>query len=173
MKRYIDIKMKDDDFKIMGMVYSRLHFTLHDMSTNKIGVSFPNATAKCIGTTIRLQSEDESALNAFYGSGFVELASRYCDITPILDIPDNVKYGLVKPFRNKKSHCHVKRLIRRGANPDELRVQYGTKPHLRVFSASQQRYSTREFNIEEVDGDYVSGDFNSFGLSKGGMVALF
>lgn len=174
MKHYIDIKMKEPDYKIMGMIYSKLHFTLYDMQTTKIGVSFPNATNKSIGTHMRLQSESKAELERLQETGFTSLIERYCIVSAVLDVPKNVKYIMVKKAKNTRSHSHIRRLIRRGANPDELNpALYGTRPHLWVYSVSTSGYTIRDFKIVEAGSEYKSGEFNTFGLSKGGMVAAF
>ena len=174
MKYYIDIVMKEPDYKIMGIIYSKLHFTLYDMRSNKIGVSFPNATNKAIGTHMRLQSESKAELERLQETGFTKLIERYCTVTPILDVPKGVKYIMVKKAKNTRSHSHIRRLIRRGANPEDLKpALYGTRPHLRVYSVSTGGYTTRDFKFTEAVSEYKSGEFNTFGLSKGGMVAAF
>lgn len=172
MNYYIDVDIAHRDYRMMSLVFTRIHYALFNHRQRDIGISFPRMISDSLGTMIRLQAPTRAHFE--YIGEALEAIERYAHVSYIKKIPDDCRWGIVRQFRsNKLSPSRVRRLIRRGADPKKLEAMEINTPRLHLFSKSSHKPIVLRFEALEANRSH-SGVFTSYGLSKdGSTVAMF
>ncbi len=183
MDYYIDIKIQPDaemrENVLMNKVYSKLHKALFDLNTQDVGVSFPEFNVM-LGRVLRLHAT-EKKMEALQQSSWLGGLVGYCQISPVSIVPDNSQYRVVSRVQTTMSLAKLKRLIKRGSITESGAKDYKVKmfskgmdnPYLELESGSNGHKHRRYFCFGELINNPVSGEFDSFGLSKTATVPWF
>jgi len=183
MDHYIDIKIKPDaemrENILINKVYAKLHKALYTMSSNKIGVSFPECKV-VLGRVIRLHGRVED-LSVLQSQNWLGGLVGYCELGEITHVPQSAKHRVISRKQTTMSQAKLNRLIKRGSIPECEVKAYKAKmfskgldnPYVELESGSNGNRHRRYFQFGEVMDIPVDGVFDSFGLSKSATVPWF
>ena len=183
MDYYFDIKLKPDaemrENLLLNKVYSKFHKRLCDLSSDDIGVSFPDYKLK-LGRKLRIQGKQYS-LQEMQNKNWLGGLSGYCDVSEIQKVPELVKFRVISRIQTTMSPAKLRRLIKRGTiKPEEVKqykaamFQKGIdNPFLELDSTSNGNKHRRYIQFGELQNVSVPGSFDMFGLSKTATVPWF
>lgn len=183
MTHYDDILLlPDPEFPatvLMNAVFAKLHKALHDSGSSTIGVSFPHSN-RTLGDVLRLHGSD-SDLQQLRQRHWLGGMSGYCQFSAIRPVPDDAKHRKVSRRQANMSQAKLKRLQRRGSISDGEAEQYRIKmasqrltgPYLELQSVSNGQKHRRYLEFGPLQDDPIRGEFDHFGLSRGGTVPWF
>lgn len=165
---------------LMNKVYSKLHKALFDMASNDIGISFPE-TKVLLGKLLRIHSTEKRLLELNHIKWLGGL-SGYCECSNILPIPSSFENRKVSRWQSTMSESHLRRLIKRGSISDDEIKGYKAKmfasqmtalPFLELESGSNGQFHRRYIQMGDAQKTPVTGDFDTFGLSKLATIPWF
>ncbi len=183
MNYYINVLIKPDAEMrlnvLLNAIYTKLHKALCDLSSTSIGISFPKYEIT-LGNLLRIHG-DKLALHDLQSSDWIGGMRGYCDVSPILPVPQSTKFRTVSRKQTTMSQAKLRRLRKR--NPisgDEVR-SYKAKmfsrglnnPYVELVSGSSGQKHRRYIEFGELRDQPVSGDFDQFGLSKSVTIPWF
>ncbi|WP_277656728.1 type I-F CRISPR-associated endoribonuclease Cas6/Csy4 [Seleniivibrio woodruffii] len=183
MNYYIDVKVLSDkdtpENHLLNTAYTCLHKSLFDMKSSVIGVSFPNYNIK-LGDTIRLHG-NLCELKELGNRSWLDNLEKYCCISEIKPIPNNIKYRLVSRVQPTMSMAKLRRLIKRGSISEEDVTNYKAKmfskglelPYLELESISNGQKHRRYINHGDLQTEPSFGNFDFFGLSCTATIPWF
>lgn len=183
MEYYIDVFINpDDEMKenvLLNKVYTKFHKALFSLSSREIGVSFP-AYNVLLGRVIRIHG-DHRSLESLSELSWLGGLTGYCDVSKILLVPDNVQYRTVSRKQSTMTNSKLKRLVKRGSiDPAEVKLYKAAlflkgldHPYVEIQSSSNGHFYRRYFQFGELRDSPVSGEFDSFGLSKVATIPWF
>lgn len=183
MNHYMDIVIKPDvemrENVLLNKAYTKLHKVLVTLSTNAIGISFPEYRVK-LGKTIRIHG-DEASLQGLQKMGWLGGLNGYCQISDIQTISDETGHRVISRIQSNMSQSKLNRLIKRGSiSPDEIKKYRALmfsrgldNPYLELESGSTGRKHRRYIQFGEIMEKPVVGEFDTFGLSKTATVPWF
>jgi len=120
MDYYLDINiLEDPEFTksiLMNALFSKLHRALVEVSQHDIGVSFPNATKKSLGDTLRLHGS-QSRLEELEALPWRRGLGDFTSVTKVTHIPSTNEFCLVKRVHVQSN---VDRLRRRAMKRHDL-----------------------------------------------------
>ncbi|SFD62176.1 type I-F CRISPR-associated endoribonuclease Cas6/Csy4 [Pseudoalteromonas denitrificans] len=183
MDYYFDIKIVPTtelrENVLLNKVYAQLHKALGRLTSDAIGVSFPDYNL-LLGKTLRLHG-NEAMLNDLQGLNWLGELSTNCKISAIKPVPNNVMYRTVSRKQSNMTQSKLNRLIKRGSiSPDEVKA-YKAKmftkgldnPYLELTSDCNGHFHRRYFQFGDLLEKPVAGQFDLFGLSKQATVPWF
>lgn len=183
MNHYIDIEIKPDskmrENVLLNKVYTKFHKALVTLTSNAIGISFPQYKIK-LGKVLRIHS-DISMLRDLSSANWLEGLTGYCQISDIREIPANTQYRIVSRKQSNMTQSKLNRLIKRNSiSTDEIK-SYKAKmfsqgldnPYMELESSSTGHRHRRYIEFSPVLKDPVEGKFDTFGLSKTATVPWF
>lgn len=183
MDSYIDIHLKPDaemrEAELSSKVFTKFHKALVTLSTNKIGISFPEINLK-LGKLFRIHG-NATELKNLQAVDWLGALSGYCQVGDILTVPAKVQYRKFTEKRCNMSNAKLRRLIARGNIDKDGERRYKVKmlsqgfanPYLDLFSSSTDQVYRKFFEFSEILESEISGDFDSYGLSKIATVPWF
>jgi len=183
MNHYLDISiLPDPEFPatvLLNSLYSKLHKALHDLTSTKIGVSFPDYNVT-LGNVLRIHGE-ESALHELQRLDWIGGMRSYCEISSITPVPTGAKFRTVSRKQTTMSSAKLRRLIKRGSITEDKIKQYKANmlcqalnyPYIELVSSSNGHKHRRYIEFGELLDEPVKGDFDLFGLSKTATVPWF
>ena len=188
MKHYIEIKLLHNpeiEFEFLWKkVFTQVHLALVESSKGSVGISFPKYgdTSFPLGDTLRLFASSQKELEALKIGQWLDRLQDYITVTEIREVPENVK-GYAK-FIRKQVKTGKERQARRYAKRHDVTYEEALKRYADMeektlplpFIVLQSLSTDQEMKlfVERVMiNDDISGDFNSYGLSKGGVVPIF
>lgn len=183
MDSYIDIQLKPDaemrEAELSSKVFTKFHKALVTLNSNNIGISFPQVRVK-LGRLFRLHGQ-AGALHDFQALDWLGALSGYCQISTILDVPEQAQYRVVSVKRSNLSKAKLRRLITRDSIDKEGEKRYKIKmlsqgfdnPYLDLFSNSTGQIHRKFFEFSDMQTQPIDGEFDSYGLSKTATVPWF
>ncbi|MGD9718650.1 MAG: type I-F CRISPR-associated endoribonuclease Cas6/Csy4 [Sulfurimonadaceae bacterium] len=183
MDYFIEMKLQKNSVLrpnvLLNNVYTQVHRRLYDMQCTTIGVSFPDYRI-ILGQRVRLHgSLDE--LKRFLSIDWLGDLKKYCTIGDIEKVPPNVQHRTISRVQSTMSQSKLRRLIERGTINEEDVKKYKIEmlkkgldnPYVELVSGSNGKLHRRYLQIGEPQNESVSGEFDSFGLSKQATVPWF
>jgi CRISPR-associated endonuclease Csy4 len=184
MDFYCDIKVLPDpeatEPVLLSNLMSKLHRALARQQTNNIGVSFPKV-AKTLGNTLRLHG-NEQGINNLHQTDWLKGLRDYCSVENTLAVPASVQYRVIKRVQSKSANNKRKRSIAKGwlseqdawVKISDTQQKLLKLPFVQINSASTKQNNIKLF-IEHaaLQSTAVSGEFNTYGLSKVATVPWF
>lgn len=183
MDYFIEIKLqKNQEIRpnlLLNHVYTNLHKRLYDVQTKSIGVSFPDYRIT-LGNRIRIHGNNED-LTLFQSVDWLGDLKKLCQIGDMERIPQDVQYRTISRVQSTMSQAKLRRLIKRGtideADVKKYKIEMLKKgldnPYVELVSASNGKLHRRYFQFGDLQSEGVSGEFDSFGLSKQATVPWF
>lgn len=184
MDFYCDIKVLPDpeasEPVLLSNLMSKLHRILAKQQTSTIGVSFPYVE-KTLGNTLRLHGNEQN-LNSLQQIDWLKGLRDYCFVGNTLPVPANAQYCTVKRVQSKSANNKRKRSIAKGwlsekdaaVKISDVEQKRLTLPFVQMSSAStKQNYIKLFIEHSEVQSTAISGEFNTYGLSKTATVPWF
>ncbi len=183
MDNYIEITLQPDSEMplnwLLNAVYTKLHKALHGFGCTNIGVSFPQYKV-ILGNTMRIHGRHE-ALDKLMQQNWLGGMLGYCKLSGITPVPKEVNHRTISRKQSTMSPSKLRRLIERESISDEEAKQYRAKmfskgldnPYIELKSASNGHRHRRYIKFGELLEHPVSGEFDSFGLSKTATVPWF
>ncbi|KJS04711.1 MAG: CRISPR-associated protein Csy4 [Gammaproteobacteria bacterium BRH_c0] len=183
MDTYIDIVLKPDQEIplnwLTNAIYTKLHKTLCDLGSTRIGISFP-AYKVTLGNVLRLHGSKDD-LVTLQQENWLGGMSGYCNLSQALPVPDSVQYRTVSRKQSTMSQSKLNRLLKRGSITEEEAKQYRAKmftkgldiPYLELQSGSNSHKHRRYIEFGQLRGQPVEGEFDQFGLSKIATIPWF
>jgi len=183
MNNYIEIKINPDtemrENVLLNKVYTKFHKRLCDLTSTDIGISFPEYQIK-LGKTLRIHGTNQR-LKEFQSDNWLGGLVGYCNISDILQIPDQVSYCTVSRIQTNMSPAKLRRLIKRNSiKPDEVKrykakmFQQGIEnAFLELESTSNGNKHRRYIGFGDLTNEATTGDFDQFGLSNHATVPWF
>lgn len=183
MDYYQDIKMNPDDEMranvLLNKVYSKFHKALFTLKSTNIGISFPEYKVM-LGSVIRLHGS-EAQLMELQAIDWLGGLAGYSNVSPIKNIPVDVKYRIISRKQPNMTEAKLRRLIKRGSITSESVKAYKAKmfergldnPYLELDSTSSGHKHRRYIAFGELLSTPVTGVFDTFGLSKTATIPWF
>ncbi len=183
MDHYIDIQIKPDtemrENVLLNKVYTKLHKTLFLLKSTDIGVSFPKYKV-LLGDIIRIHGTAGRLLE-LQNTNWLGGLSGYCEVAKIQTIFNDVSYCNISRKQANMSLAKLRRLIKRGSISFEEAKKYKSKmftqgldnPYLELDSTSNGNTHRRYIEFGEPQKFAVTGEFDSFGLSKSATIPWF
>lgn len=186
MDYFIDICLvPDPEFSsptLMNVLFNKLHKNLVVINSTDIGVSFPEYSMekKVLGNKLRVHGE-ASRLDQLSGMPWLTGLRDYIFCGEISQIPEKTTPAHVQRVQVKSNVERVRRrhMKRHNLNEGEVKIKIPLAvekrlnlPYLIVNSESTQQ-KFRLFVRQEKVAEHYSGQFNTYGLSKGATVHLF
>jgi CRISPR-associated endonuclease Csy4 len=184
MNKYQDIHIDGSDEvsvnSVINKVAEKLHYRLVETRLNDISISFPKSNNNFFGNIVRIIGS-ENSLNILNSNNWLKSLSGYILINPVKDIPKDHKYCSVRLSRKKNSKlAWAKRYSKRHNITFEEAINKWIEPKLddcslpfliSKSSSTGQKYS--RFIKQSEEKEFVSGSFNTFGLSKIATIPIF
>ncbi len=183
MNNYINIQIQPDaemrENVLLNKVYTKLHKALHELKSTALGVSFPHYQIK-LGDVIRIHG-NTTDIEQLQSNNWLGGLSGYCKISPINQIPDNVKYRTVSRKQTNMSPAKLRRLVKRGSISANDVKKYKAKmftqsldnPYFELESTSNGHKHRRFIEFGSLTETSVEGEFDQFGLSKVATIPWF
>ncbi len=183
MKSYIDIILSPDAEmplnRLLNALYTKFHKALCDLNSKNIGISFPYYKAT-LGNLLRIHGS-ASDLEKLQQANWIGGMSGYCSISDILSVPDGSKFRTVSRKQTTMSQSKLNRLLKRGSITEDEVKNYKAKmftkgldnPYLELQSGSNGHRHRRYIQFGDIVDTPVSGEFDTFGLSKTATVPWF
>ncbi len=183
MDNYIEITLRPDAEMplnwLLNAVYSKLHKALHNLGSTTIGISFPQYKV-ILGNTLRIHGSLE-ALDKLMQQHWLGGMLGYCKISDITPVPGKINHRTISRKQSTMSPSKLRRLIKRGSISDIEARQYQAKmfskgmhnPYIELQSTSNGHRHRRYIEFGELLDHPVSGEFDSYGLSKTATVPWF
>lgn len=188
MNDYIEIQiLPDPEFAtstIMNALYSRLHQVLVDVGNGKVGVSFPDIDLETpckLGNRIRLFG-DANRLLRLMGENWTSGLNDHIKVSDVLKVPQSRKYRSYFRVQAKSNPERMRRRRRkRHAETDAesfraIPESAATKlnlPFVTLDSKSTGHRFPLFISVGECVDEAISGEFNSYGLSRTANVPWF
>ena len=187
MDHYLDIKiLEDPEFAapiLMNALFSKLHRALVEVSNGDIGVSFPEATKKSLGKTLRLHGF-ESSLTKLEALAWRKGVGDFTQVTGVSAAPEVDEFWLVQRVHAQSNPDRIRRraMKRQGLTyeqaveqiPDSVAEQLDL-PFVRIKSHStggqQFPLFIRQTTVSEPNHSGTS--FSKYGLSASTPVPKF
>jgi CRISPR-associated endonuclease Csy4 len=183
MDFYQDIILKPDrEFPatvLMNSLFAKLHHALSALETTSIGVSFPFQQIT-LGSLLRLHGA-ESELISLSNLDWIGSMKGFCKISGVNKVPGNARFRTISRKQGTMSKAKMNRLIKRGSLSQDEVKQYRAKmfskgmdnPYIDLVSNSNGHRHRRYIEFGEIQDHPVSGEFDSFGLSKTATIPWF
>ncbi len=183
MDHYIEITLRPDAEMplnwLLNAVYTKLHKTLHDLDSTSIGVSFPQYKV-ILGNTLRIHGRHE-ALDKLMQQNWLGGMLGYCKLSGITPVPGGVNHRIISRKQSTMTPSKLRRLIERGSISDEEAKQYRANmfrkgldnPYIELQSTSNGHRHRRYIEFGQLLDHPISGEYDSFGLSKTATVPWF
>lgn len=183
MDFYCDIKVLPDpeatEPVLISNLLSKLHRMLAKLQSNNIGVSFPNVD-KTLGHTLRLHSDKKSLVNLL-DTQWLKGLKDYCVVSELLAVPPSAQFRVVKRVQSKSAYNKRKRSIAKGWLSEEdalIKIAEDQQKQLKlpfvVINSGSTGQRVKLFVEHSVIlKKAVSGEFNTYGLSKTATVPWF
>lgn len=187
MNHYLDIRIQPDpEFStqlLMNALYSKLHRALVQLESKRIGVSFPGHSQKPkgLGDTLRLHSEKDHLVTLMAESWLKGMVD-HVNVGDIALVPADAKNRVVRRVQKKTNVERVRRRYARRhdvpmeqarATIPESAEQTVSLPFAMLTSQSSGEKFPLFIQHAPVQEEAVEGEFNTYGLSKGGTVPWF
>ena len=185
MDHYIDIDLlPDPEFSgnvLMNALFAKFHRALVSLGSGKIGVSFPQAKKKTLGTRLRVHGE-ENALQALEQLGWLKGLRDYCVVSELRAVPDDCQFCVVRRAQAKSS---AERLRRRSVSKgwlseEEAKIRITSSsekllalPFVQLRSASSGHTFRLFIDQSKQTSTSESGNFSAYGLSQGATIPWF
>lgn len=191
MHYYQDITLIPDAESSLGFiwrkVYSQVHLALVESKKRgvSVAIAFPaySDSAFPLGNKLRLFAGDEQTLVNLNLGHWLKRLQDYCHTTSIRSVPSTHKHVR---YSRRQFKSNPERLARRRAKRHNETMENALK-HYKSFSepksnvpfvkmASLSTGGNHEFRLfieQAVCDEAISGDFNSYGLSKTATVPWF
>lgn len=183
MQYFIEIKLqKNKELKpniLLNNVYTNFHRRLYDMNCKTIGVSFPDYRV-ILGVRLRIHGSVDD-LTTMQSVDWLGDLKQYCMMSDVETIPPSVQYRTISRVQSTMTQAKLRRLIKRGTIPEEEIKKYKVEmlkkgldnPYVELVSASNGKLHRRYFQFSELQNESVSGEFDTFGLSKEATLPWF
>lgn len=184
MDYYCDIRVLPDpeasEPVLVNNLFAKLHRVLVQLNANDIGVSFPNVK-KTLGNILRLHGS-AARLAELLATNWLKGLRDYCEVQPIMTVPNEVTYLTVSRVQAKSVYNKRKRSITKGwlseAEAQEQITDDQQKqlqlPFVQINSSSTlQNYIKLFIKHGEKQAMPVTGEFSCYGLSKNATVPWF
>lgn len=183
MEFYIDVRVNPDEEMrenvLLNKVYTKLHKALNTLSSTTIGVSFPERFVK-LGKVLRIHGSDGD-LRILDEMKWLGGLVGYCDVSAILNVPNEVKYQVIFRVQPNMTQSKLRRLMKRGSISDVEQKHYKAKmftqgldeAYLELDSATNGHSYRRYLSFSAVQDVPITGLFDDFGLSKKATVPVF
>lgn len=187
MDHHVDIDVRPDPefppYQLMSALYTKLHRALVAQNSTCIGVSFPAVDLKVphLGTRLRLHG-DLAALSALLESDWLAGVRDHIALAQPARVPETAKHCVVRRVQVKSSPERLRRRLMRRHDLDmqEARQRIPDAAAMRVNLPFVQLRSTstgQTYRLFIEHGPFqpnaVSGDFNTYGLSRVATVPWF
>ena len=183
MTHYIDVRlMPKKEIReniLLNQIYTAFHKRLYDLKANDIGVSFPEYRLK-LGKLFRIHGTQES-LERVNEKEWLSKYQDYCKISQIQEIPIVVKHRTVSRVQQNMTQAKLRRLIKRGSISEDEIKRYRIKmyqggldnPYVELISMSNGQRHRRFITFGKLKDENISGEFDTFGLSKYATIPWF
>jgi CRISPR-associated endonuclease Csy4 len=183
MDYFIEIKLqKNTDLRpnmLLNGVYANFHRRLYDIDAKSIGVSFPDYRV-VLGQKLRIHGNLDD-LNKFHSIDWLGDIKKYCTVSNIEKVPQNVQYRTIGRIQSTMSQSKLRRLIKRGTINEEDVKKYKVEmlkkgldnPYVELVSASNGKLHRRYFLFGDLQTERTTGEFDTFGLSENATIPWF
>ncbi|WP_417553024.1 type I-F CRISPR-associated endoribonuclease Cas6/Csy4 [Marinomonas fungiae] len=187
MDYYLDITiLEDPEFTkpiLMNALFSKLHRALVEVSNGDIGVSFPDATKKSLGKTLRLHGSDNS-LGKLETISWRKGLGDFTQVTVITAAPEVNEFWLVQRVHAQSNPDRIRRraMKRQGLTyeqaveqiPDSVAEQLDL-PFVRIKSQSTggQQFPLFIKQTTVSKPNHSDTSFSKYGLSSTTPVPKF
>jgi len=183
MTHYIDIELKPTkelrENILLNQVYTAFHKRLYDLNSNNIGVSFPQYYLR-LGKLFRIHAIKD-VLEIFILEDWLGEYTKYCKISKILVVPQNVQHRNISRIQQNMSEAKLRRVIKRGNISQEEIKQYRIKmfqggldnPYVELKSMSNGQLHRRFIKFGDFQQNEIKGTFDLFGLSRNSTIPCF
>ncbi|MFK3863381.1 type I-F CRISPR-associated endoribonuclease Cas6/Csy4 [Pseudoalteromonas rhizosphaerae] len=183
MDSYIELRLQPDaemrEAELSSKVFTKFHKALVALSTNQIGISFPQVNVK-LGRLFRIHGNAD-LLHDLQGLNWLGPLLGYCQSSNILPVPEQTQYRIISERRSNMSSAKLRRLITRGSINKDGEKRYKVKmlsqgfdnPYLDLFSSSTGQVHRKFFALSDIQAHSVDGEFDCYGLSKTATVPWF
>jgi len=167
---------------LMNEAYAQLHTALATFKTTKVGFSFPGYSKQGLGATVRLHSDAEmlsNLLEYIENNRYLRNLRDYMSITECLSVPTDCQYITFKRKQPSLSSAKIRRLNARGRiDNKQMQVMLSDQkllkePFIRLKSTSTNQRYLLFIQQGKVVEEPITGDFNTYGLSKNATVPWF
>lgn len=186
MSHYLDIDLRHDpeiaSQHLMAALYSKLHLALVQLSSSRIGVSFPGYVEKpaSLGKRLRLcgPATDLQQLMALPWLGGLQ---DHLKLSTMAAVPPQTGYRRLARVQAKSSPERLRRrqMKRHGLTEEEARIRVPDScaealalPYVVLHSASTTQTFRLFLRCEPVSAP-ASGVFNAYGLSATATIPWF
>jgi len=183
MNYYIDLTIKPDsemrESVLFNKVYAKFHKALVALSSNSIGISFPEYKVK-LGHVFRIHG-DSVLLQDLQKLNWLGGLHGYCHLSDVQKNPNEVRYRVISRIQSNMTQSKLNRLIKRNSISQEEIKLYKAKmftkgldnPYVEFESGSNGHRHRRYIQFGMVSDFPVAGEFDSFGLSKKATIPWF
>lgn len=188
MDSYFEIKAIPDPELLQSAIVAQLMQALHGLLPTyegRVGISFPAySQSRTLGGILRLHGTSEDMQKLREQARDHSVLTNYALITDVLLVPEKVKGYSLYRRRHVKGESDIRRMVKRhkerGTWTAELEEAIFAKyrqplncPHVTLKSYTTGQPKFMLFIERKMLGKAVEGDFNAYGLSKGGTVPWF
>lgn len=188
MGHYLDIRLRPDPefpaYQLMSALYAKLHRSLVQLGSDKIGVSFPgfDANAPHLGDCLRLHGP-AAALTGLMATAWMAGVREHTEVSAILGVPTNAQHRRVFRVQAKSSPERLRRRAMRrhgiDASAARERIPDQAAEMLRLPFVQLGSRSTAQpaFLLFIQHGPFVpqptAGKFNTYGLGHEATIPWF
>ena len=187
MEHYMEIRLlPDPEFPptvLMNALYGKLHRAFVELSSDRVGVSFPDVdeARPTLGERLRLHSNADD-LEQLQALNWLTGMRDHIELSPITHVPANTKYCCVRRVQAKSSPERLRRRLmrRKGLDEQEARLRipdsaanYLNLPFVTLNSQSTGQHFRLFIQHQSVQTEPVLGKFSTYGLSPTATVAWF
>lgn len=187
MDHYLEIELlPDPEFVpsvLMNALFGKLHRALVELSTNRIGVSFPGVhhDPPALGARMRLHG-DLGNLQRLMELNWLIGMRDHTSLSPSAPVPANTGHRVVRRVQAKSSPARLRRRLarRKGISDEEAcnaipdRAPERLKlPYVTIRSRSTQQTFRLFIDHQPPVREAISGDFGCYGLSSTATVPWF
>jgi len=179
MNYYVEIKLLNDTEVGLGFlwqkVFTQIHIALADTKEN-IGISFMEYGSKNfpLGERLRLFADSKEILEKLDIQKWLARLIDYVQVSSITSTPNDVEYVT---FSRKQFKTGIPRLARRYAKRHGIEYEKALEVYINIdethtklpyinMKSSSTEQMIKIFIEKENKESLISGDFNSYGLSK-------
>lgn len=188
MDHYVDIEVRPDpEFghsQIMNALYAKLHRALVAQEGLHVGISLPDVNAPevlSLGMRLRLHGTFTALSELLATEWLVGMRDHVTLTLPAL-VPDHAQHRFVRRVQVKSSPERLRRRFMRRHDldeqtarqriPDDL-ARFTRLPFLLVRSLSTGQIFKLFIEHGPIQSNAVSGNFNTYGLSKDATIPWF
>ncbi|WP_369050236.1 type I-F CRISPR-associated endoribonuclease Cas6/Csy4 [Burkholderia gladioli] len=184
---FIDIKLLPDpefnEAHLFGALMSKLHRVLVQMSSDAIGVSFPEYSVRprSIGRVLRVHGSADG-LHSLMAQSWLQGMRDHVAIATLAPVPDGAMHLVVRrrQFKTNADRLRRRRMQRKGETAEQAAAHIPDSverrpdlPYVRLRSASTGQVFCLFVEQGGAVSEQVPGAFNVYGLSQGATVPWF